>query len=86
MLKLLGKKNQGISVFYILPLFLGSENEHRLCGTYTLAAKKASSLLGCIRRNVVGRSREIIIPFYSDRVSHIWSSASSPGLPSTRET
>lgn len=35
-------------------------------------AKKASSLLGCGRKSVVGRLREVMMPFSSALVRHIW--------------
>jgi len=30
-----------------------------------LAAKKANGLLGCVKRSVASRSRDVLLPFYS---------------------
>lgn len=47
------------------------------------AAKKANSTLDCIRRTASNRSREVILPFSSALLRHIWSPGSVTGLPRT---
>lgn len=41
------------------------DNELTISQEYALAAKEADSLQGCIRKSVVHRSRQVIIPLYS---------------------
>ncbi|GAB0182375.1 mitochondrial enolase superfamily member 1 [Grus japonensis] len=46
-----------------------------------LAAQKANCIMGCIKRIVTSRQRELILPLYST-----WSTVSSSGVSSTRKT
>ena len=58
-------------------------NINHLCA---LAAKTASSLLGCINRTIASRPREHVIPFYSALVRPHLDPAFSIGCPKTRLT
>lgn len=50
----------------------------------TSAANKAKSILGCIRKN--SQQGDGGGPYPQDKQSHLWSTESSAGLPSVRET
>jgi len=50
-----------------------------------LETKKANSILGCVRRDIATRLKEVIIPLCSTLMRDIWRSMSSAGLLSTRK-
>ncbi|KAK4828640.1 hypothetical protein QYF61_000288 [Mycteria americana] len=55
---------------------------HQQC---VLAAKKANSTLGCIRRSIASRLKEVILALSSALVRHIWTAVSNSGLPNMRD-
>jgi len=61
------------------------EKKMALSQRCALAAKKANSILGCIRNNIARRWTAVVLPLCLELVRRIWSSGSSSGLPSTRK-
>lgn len=53
---------------------------------HILAARKASVILGCIRRDVAITSGDMILPLFSALMRHVWSAVFSSGITGTRET
>ncbi|PKU46083.1 pol- hypothetical protein [Limosa lapponica baueri] len=51
-----------------------------------LVAKKANGLLGCIKKSMANRSREVILPLLPALVLSVWSTVSSSGTSTSRRT
>ena len=46
-------------------------------------AQKANCILGCIKRSMASRSRDVILPLCSALMSPTWSAVFSSGAPNT---
>ena len=62
------------------------DNKLNMSQQGALAIKRANSILGCIRKGVSSRSREVFLPLCSALVRHLWSAVPGFGLPSGRRT
>jgi len=54
-----------VSLMGVLNMQIGLLIEFNTNNSYTLAAQKANRVLGCIKRSVASRVREVILPLYS---------------------
>lgn len=62
------------------------DNKLNMSQWYDLTTKQASRVLSCIGKSVACRLKEVIIPFCSALVRHMWSTVPSSCLPGTRES
>ncbi|PKU42576.1 hypothetical protein llap_7127 [Limosa lapponica baueri] len=61
------------------------DNKLTMSQQYALVTKKANDILGCIKKSMAKRSKEVILPLCSALRGHKWSIVSSSGLPSSRQ-
>ncbi|RMC02148.1 hypothetical protein DUI87_21315 [Hirundo rustica rustica] len=78
----------GSHTFRVLKERLGGPGEQQTVHEPAVSpcGQDDDEILGCTRKNIASKSREMILSLDSALVRHIWSAVSSSGLLSTRET
>ncbi|TRZ18090.1 hypothetical protein HGM15179_008998 [Zosterops borbonicus] len=56
------------------------DNKLSMSQQCVLVDKAVSGILGCIKKSIASRSKEVILPLFSALVRHIWNSVSNSGL------